>query len=145
MWRSLAGAGALVMHDNQVLMVYRERSGRRRWELPSGTVQESEAYEETAARETCEETGIQIQVGVLLCTVIMHVPAEEYRGINAYFHATVLNGSVPTAPLDEPISQVAFVDVAALRPRDIHPVDRQILRRWRRNPARKPFCFQITL
>jgi hypothetical protein len=53
--------------------------------------------------------------------------------------------SAPAAPLDEPISHVAFVDVATLRPRDIHPVDRQILRRWRRNPTRTPFCFQITL
>jgi 8-oxo-dGTP pyrophosphatase MutT (NUDIX family) len=126
-------------------MVYRERSGQTRWELPSGIMQKSETFEDTAARETCEETGVQIQIGAQLCTVVMHVPAAEYRGINVYFHGTAVGASVPTAPLDEPIRQVEFVDVAALRPRDIHPVDRQILRRWRRNPARTPFCFQITL
>jgi ADP-ribose pyrophosphatase YjhB (NUDIX family) len=82
MWRSLAGAGALVVRDDRVLMVYRERSGQTRWELPSGTMQEHEAFEDTAARETCEETGVQIHVGALLCTVVMHVPAEEYRGTN---------------------------------------------------------------
>ena len=106
MWRSLAGAGALVVRDNHVLMVYRERSGQVRWELPSGTVQASEAFEETAARETCEETGVQIQIGALLCTVGMHVPAEAYRGINAYFHATVVNDALPlVAPAHPPTTR----------------------------------------
>jgi 8-oxo-dGTP pyrophosphatase MutT (NUDIX family) len=40
MWESRAGAGTLVVRDGRVLMVLRERSGKVRWELPSGLFEE---------------------------------------------------------------------------------------------------------
>jgi len=85
MWRSVPGAGVLVVRDCRVLMVMRERAGKYRWELPSGVVDSGESFEETAAREALEETGIPVAIGPLLCTAVMDVAKAEYRGINAYF------------------------------------------------------------
>src|SRR5215831_17746578 len=123
MWESHAGAGTLVVRDGRVLMVLRERSGKVRWELPSGLLEEGESLEEAAARETLEETSLKVEVGCLLCTVVMDVEKESYRSINAYFHASASGRGIPhRGAVDEPIQRAEFVDTAQLRPRDIHPV-----------------------
>lgn len=145
MWRSLAGAGALVVRDNRVLMVAHERDGRVRWELPSGLVEPGESLEDTAARETMEETHVLTRVGRLLCTVVMEVPAERYRALNAYFCAEALDDRAPVASSDEPIVHAAYVDLVSLHAQQMHPVDRRILRLWHRNPNRPPFHFRIVL
>ena len=54
MWRSHPGAGVLVVKDDRVLMVRHERSGRYRWELPSGLVDAGETFEQAAERETLD-------------------------------------------------------------------------------------------
>src|SRR5690348_14640074 len=123
MWQSLPGAGVLAVCNDRILMVYRERSGAVRWELPSGLAEPGEWLEQTAARETLEETGIEVRIGELVCTVVMDVLAEEYRAINAYFLAHVLSAHPPKVlTRDEPIKEAAFIDVATLDPRRIHPV-----------------------
>ena len=146
MWESRAGAGALVIREGHVLMVLRERSGKVRWELPSGLLEGGEALEEVAARETLEETSVKVKVGQLFCTAVMDVPGERYRAINTYFCAFA-DGTGATRPgkRDEPIQRAEFVDTSHLRSRDVHPVDRRILSRWRRKPDGKPFYFRITL
>ena len=140
MWRSIPGAGVPVIRDCCVLMVLHECDGRSRWELPSGVVDPGESFEETAARETLEETGISVEVGPLLCTAVMDVPKLGYRGINAYFHADVLTDATPRmSPRKERISAVAYMDLAQLGPREIRPVDRRILGMWRRKPDRPAY------
>jgi len=140
MWQSVPGAGVLVVRDCRVLMVLHERSGRYRWELPSGVVDPDESFEETAARETLEETGISVAVGTLHCTAVMDVAKAEYRGINAYFRAEALDDAMPhTSPRKERIDSAAYVDLAQLSPRELHPVDRRILGLWRRKPDRPAY------
>ena len=146
MWRSCPGAGLLVVRDELVLMVLHERDGVYRWELPSGVVDPNESFEQTAARETLEETGIQAAAGELLCTVVIDEPSLEYRSVNAYFRAKAPGAAMPQAnPRERRISSVAFVDLAQLRSRDIHPVDRRILNMWRRKPDRPPYHIYIKL
>ena len=95
MWRSLLGAGILAIRDGKVLMVLHERSGKTRWELLSGYVELGETMEQAAIRETMEETAVSVSVGSLLCTAVMDVPCEEYRGINLYFLAKDVGNEVP--------------------------------------------------
>ncbi|SRR5579875_2035824 len=143
MWRSYPGAGILAVRDGHVLMVLHLRSGKVRWELPSGFVDSSETYEQTAVRETLEETGVTVVAGPLLCTAVMDVPCEEFRGINAYFLAASVGNEIPVAGEGEAIIQAAFVDLSKIRSRDIHPVDRYILSRWKKRKESKPFYFRM--
>lgn len=145
MWQSRVGAGVLVARRDRILMVLRERSGEIRWELPSGLLEHGESLEEAALRETFEETGLSVAIGSLLCTVVMDVPDESYRGLNAYFRASTEGHQIPRVGEGEPIHRVDFVDVTMLRPRTIHPVDRRILNLWRRKPERPPFYVHVTL
>ncbi len=146
MWRSLPGAGVLVVRDRQVLMVLHERGGCYRWELPSGLVDPGETFEQAAERETLEETGIAVSVRALLCTAVMDVPSAEYRGINAYFHADTLSIAQPrTSARKERISAAAYLDLDQLSPSEMHPVDRRILTLWRRKPDRPAFFTYIKL
>src|SRR5947209_17800039 len=61
------GAGAIVAHDERVLLV-RNRFGvtKGRYLLPAGTVKLGEAPDQTAVRETFEETNLHIEVEGLL-------------------------------------------------------------------------------
>jgi 8-oxo-dGTP diphosphatase len=141
MWRSYPGAGMLAVRDGRVLMVLHMRSGKTRWELPSGFVDPGETYEEAAVRETLEETGVSVTAGPLLCTAVMEVPCEEYRGINAYFLAASVGSEAPVASNDEPILDVSFVEWKSLPEDDIHPLDLHILREWLRQGCSIPFYF----
>jgi 8-oxo-dGTP pyrophosphatase MutT (NUDIX family) len=54
---SLLGVRALVVRDNQVLLV-RHRGGATPWGLPGGAVDPHERLEEAARREIYEESGV---------------------------------------------------------------------------------------
>lgn len=145
MWQTLPGAGVLAVRDGLVLMVLHFRGGKYRWELPSGFLQSGESMEGAAVRETMEETSVSVTIGSLLCTVVMDVPHDNYRGINAYFCASSVGNEEPfnDGKDGEPILQAAFVDVSRLKRRDIHPVDRRILQHWMKGSIKRPFYFRM--
>jgi 8-oxo-dGTP pyrophosphatase MutT (NUDIX family) len=126
MWRSLPGAGVPVAKDHRVLMVWHERSGRYRWELPSGLAdagESFEAFEAAAERETLEETGV----------AVMEVSSAEYRGVNLYYGAEALSDGAPhPSAKKERIVAATYQNVAALQSSQIHPVDRRSSRSGRR-------------
>jgi 8-oxo-dGTP pyrophosphatase MutT (NUDIX family) len=143
---TVAGAGALVARHNTVLLVLRERSGKTRWELPSGLLQSVETFEEAVIREVFEETGLTLIPDELLCTAVLDEPAVAYRGVNVYFLAHTTSRRTPQYQGGaEPIREAAFVDLAILPARALHPVDRRILRAWQRNPKRRNFYLYIRL
>lgn len=67
-WETRATSFAWTVHDGQLLAVLRERLGTELWEVPGGHVEHGETFEEAAARETLEETGVAIHVGRLVAT-----------------------------------------------------------------------------
>ena len=77
MWRSLSGAGALVVKDDRVLMVRHERTGRYRWERPSGLVDAGETFEQVAEREALEKTGVAVAITTLFCVAVMEVSSAS--------------------------------------------------------------------
>ena len=61
--RPIAGVGVVVLRDNHVLMIRRDREPRLgQWSIPGGKQKLGETWRETAAREVREETGVEIQV-----------------------------------------------------------------------------------
>ncbi|HEV2580612.1 MAG TPA: NUDIX hydrolase [Ktedonobacteraceae bacterium] len=61
------GAGAVIVHDNRVLLV-RNTYGvtKGRYLLPAGRVNAGELPDQAAARETYEETGLRVRIEGLL-------------------------------------------------------------------------------
>jgi 8-oxo-dGTP pyrophosphatase MutT (NUDIX family) len=145
MWQTLPGAGVLAVRNGCVLMVLHYRGGKYRWELPSGYVNKGESMEQCAIREVMEETSVSVAIGSLLCTVVMDVPNDNFRGINAYFCASSVGDEEPfnDGRDGEPILRAAFVDLAQVKFRDIHPVDRKILKHWMKYPYKRPFYFRM--
>jgi 8-oxo-dGTP pyrophosphatase MutT (NUDIX family) len=86
----VAGAGTLVARDNgSVLMSLVFKRGMLRWELPAGVAEDHETMEQTACRETLEETGRKVEVGALiaLCWHYSNELAKGWMGI--FFEANL--------------------------------------------------------
>ena len=61
------GAGAIVVHDNRVLLVRNIRGVTRgRYLLPAGRVNTGELPDQAAARETFEETSLHVEIDGLM-------------------------------------------------------------------------------
>src|SRR4051794_22110988 len=77
------GAGALVFHENKILLVqvnYGEF--RESWILPGGMVQPGEHPHEAAQRETREETGLEINI---VSQIAVRPRIYENKTANLYF------------------------------------------------------------
>ncbi|MBW2997162.1 NUDIX domain-containing protein [Candidatus Woesearchaeota archaeon] len=54
--------GCIVFRDEEYLLIkHREKDGGH-WDFPKGHVEEGESEEETALRETYEETGLKVEI-----------------------------------------------------------------------------------
>ena len=61
------GAGAVVVHDNRVLLVRNIRGvTKARYLLPAGWVNPNELPDQAAARETFEETSLRVEIDGLM-------------------------------------------------------------------------------
>lgn len=65
-FRYIEAAGGLVANERgEVLCIYRNNV----WDLPKGKAEQGETTEQTAVREVCEETGLQmVQCDAYLCS-----------------------------------------------------------------------------
>jgi 8-oxo-dGTP pyrophosphatase MutT (NUDIX family) len=89
-------AGALVEHNDRLLMVHHLRPGRYDfWVAPGGGVQGQESYEDAARREVWEETGLRIAVGRLLYVEDLVNPA--CRIVKFWFAGSVEGGRFDTS------------------------------------------------
>ena len=119
------------MHDGKLLMIRQRRPYGVHWEFPSGYYEPGESYEQATARELLEETGIAVEVGELVCTMVWKREHDRRRNVLAYFLATPLDPAAqPRAQYEEDIEDARFVDPGALTIAEIHPLHRAILERW---------------
>ena len=102
------GAACLVAEGEAVLLVRETKpEALGRWGLPGGRVETGETLREAAAREVVEETGLVVEVGVLLGIYHTPVTLEGRSAVTFVFRATAMAGE-PTPTDDHP--EMAFLN-----------------------------------
>lgn len=83
------GVAAVVLRENQVLLVQRGREpGKGSWGLPGGMLELGETLAEGARREVMEECGVEIEVGPL---VAVFEPVQRDEDGRLRFHYVVVD------------------------------------------------------
>lgn len=89
------GAGTVVEVQGKVVLVRRGIDPKRGyWSLPSGYVEHDETPEETAMRETWEETGLQVAIDNLLGVYSFPYEGTRGRGVLVLYAAHVIGGDL---------------------------------------------------
>jgi ADP-ribose pyrophosphatase YjhB (NUDIX family) len=104
---------AVVIEDDQVLLLDQDTDGPRSWSLPGGKVERGETLAEALVREVFEETGAKVECGRLLY-VCDNVEAGV---VHLTFEARRVGGKlgvIVEGADSRPIRQVAFVDLDEL-------------------------------
>jgi len=121
--RHRISAGALVEHEGRLLMVRHVVPGRYDfWVAPGGGVKGGESYEEAAAREVLEETGLTVRIGRLL--YIEDLVNPECRFVKFWFAAQMVDGSISTAHPEaaaEHITEAAWLLPAEFQGKVVFP------------------------
>ena len=116
-------AGAIVEHEGRILLVRHVLPGKYDfWVAPGGGVKEDERYEEAAAREVKEETGLAVNVGRLLYIEDMVNP--HCRFVKFWFSAQLAGGALDTSHPEaraEHITEAAWVTQEDLEGRTVFP------------------------
>jgi ADP-ribose pyrophosphatase YjhB (NUDIX family) len=101
-YRRTEGAHVLVRDDQGRILVVRTTYLGPGWMLPGGRVERSETPHAAAARETREETGIEVQVERLIL-----VDAHRRRNVSFIYAGTVVGGTL--APQFGEIAETGWV------------------------------------
>ncbi len=86
-------AGALIVHENKVLLIRRgvvPRIGY--WALPSGFVEYDEQPRPALRREVAEETGLQVEIGRVVD--VFALSDKRKQGVFLLFEATLVGGEL---------------------------------------------------
>ena len=103
--RPLVGVGVVVIKDGKILLVKRAfEPGAGKWSIPGGLVEVGEKLSEAGARETEEETGIQVQVLELINAFDMIDLDED--GKARYHYVLVDFLARPTGGMEKPSEEV---------------------------------------
>jgi 8-oxo-dGTP diphosphatase len=77
-------SAAIVIHDNNILLMQRKNRSGEYYAFPGGGVEEGETPEMAAVREVMEETCISIELGPLAYRIIWDDGAENFFYLGTY-------------------------------------------------------------
>lgn len=112
------GIGCFVWRDNKFLMIKRLGAhGAGTWSVPGGHLEFGESWEDCAAREVKEETGIEITNQRLLATTNDFFPIENKHYVTIWIESDWLSGDEKIMEPDK-CTELAWRDFADL-PKDL--------------------------
>jgi 8-oxo-dGTP diphosphatase len=120
-------AAALLVRDDEILLVKHRKKGAEYWLLPGGGVEYGETIESAVCREVLEETGLKIRAGDLLF-ISESIPPDRHRHVlNLYYRGDITGGQIRIGD-DQPLVGVEFVPITEIPHLDLRPpVHREIL------------------
>ena len=85
---------AVILRDDEILLIRHVRDNETYWLLPGGGVEYGETLSEALKRELMEEASIEIEVGHLIM-VNDSIPPDKHRHIvNLHFTAEIIGGEM---------------------------------------------------
>ena len=102
--KSWNGAAAIVMVEDQVLMVKEKESGG--WSIPSGGIEVDESPEQACLREVWEETGFR--VNILKPLHVKRTIIKNHDVALHYFLCEVTEGQISYHDPDDAIEEIAW-------------------------------------
>lgn len=98
--------GAVVIHQNKVLLVLRNQApAKDMWAIPGGSVELGETMKSAAEREVMEETGLRVKAGEVVYTFdAIHTDPQgrvQYHYIIVDLLAEALDPGQPLQPADD--------------------------------------------
>ncbi len=103
-------AGCLIVENRKVLLVREAKDWY--WKIPSGKVEVGESLEETAVRETREETGVDVEIEGGFNTYNFEFKERKFR-LHVY-KARIIRGT-PQIPEEDNIAGVGWFPIEALK------------------------------
>lgn len=109
-------AGALVVHDDKILMVRHKREGRYDfWVAPGGGVCPGEDASSASIREALEEAGIEVRP--LKLAIVEELENPEEKGCKLWFYCEMTGGALSTEV--ESATRESIVDAQFLSREDL--------------------------
>jgi ADP-ribose pyrophosphatase YjhB (NUDIX family) len=88
------GVGVLLIHEDKILLVRRTMNPERgKWSIPAGFLDHGDDPQETAVRETLEETNLHVAIEELL-DVYYNSPQQGGASIFILYRARLLGGKI---------------------------------------------------
>ena len=78
----------IVTKDNKILLIHRQKNGKKYYVFPGGSVEKNEVNEEALIREIKEETSIKVEIKRL-------VYVHDYQTSQQYYYLSEYHGGRP--------------------------------------------------
>ncbi|MFC1723075.1 NUDIX domain-containing protein [Nanoarchaeota archaeon] len=103
----MPGSRALIIDNNKILLIHRQKAGREYWVLPGGTIEKGETPEQTVIREVKEETNLDIDISKPLWEITDEISKNFYFKASSMTNETELGG--PEAKINSPENNYELV------------------------------------